>query len=289
MTHTLKAALWMVGAISGFTSMAVAGRELAGDLNTLEIMLYRSIIGVVVVVAVAGMNKRLGEVSTQNLGWHLLRNVSHFTGQNLWLYGVATIPLAQVFALEFTSPLWVIALSPLVLGERLTKVGVIAAALGFIGILIVTRPSPDSYHPGLLASAVAAIGFAGSAVFTRRLTRTASITCILFWLTLMQGVFGLVLTGYDGHITIPSAASWPWVILVSVAGLGAHFCLTKALSIAPATVVMPLDFTRLPIIIVIGALLYNEAVDPFVIVGAALIFAANFYNIRHETRSGAGK
>lgn len=284
MNPTLNAALWMTGAVVSFTAMAVAGRAVSLDLDTFEIMLYRSLIGLAIVLIVAGAVGTLRQVNTQNMGWHGLRNLFHFTGQNLWFYAITVIPLAQVFALEFTSPLWVIVLSAIILGERLTLTRGVAALVGFIGILVVTRPSPDSLHIGQVMAALAAIGFAGSAVCTRRLTYTASITCILFWLTVMQAGLGLVTAGFDGDIALPAASSWPWVVVIAVCGLCAHFCLTTALSKAPATVVMPMDFTRLPVIALVGMVLYAEVVDPFVVLGAAIIFAANYFNIWSETR-----
>lgn len=121
-------------------------------------------------------------------------------------------------------------------------------------------------------------------MFTRRLTRTASTACILFWLTVMQAVFGLVCAGIDGDIALPGLATWPWVVLIAIAGLVAHFCLTTALGLAPAPVVMPIDFARLPLVAVVGMLVYAEALDPFVFLGAAIIFGANYFNILRETR-----
>lgn len=279
-----RAAIWMIGAIVSFTSMAVAGRSLASELDTFEIMLYRSLIGVVIVVLISRMTGTLGQINRENMGLHLIRNISHFTGQNLWFFALTVIPLAQVFALEFTSPVWAIFLAVIVLGEKLTKTRLLTAGLGFVGILVITRPWAASLSPGVIAAALAAIGFAGSAVFTRLLTRTQSITCILFWLTVMQSVFGLVAAGYDGDIAVPSTDSIPWIILISVAGLVAHFSLTKALSLAPAAIVMPVDFTRLPLIAVVGILLYNEPLEPAIILGAAIILAANYFNILAETR-----
>lgn len=285
MTDTLKAVFWMGGSIVSFTTMAVAGRAVSLDLDTFEIMFYRSVIGALILVIVLGATGRMGQVNTRNFGLHVVRNISHFAGQNCWFYAVATIPLAQVFALEFTSPLWVIVLSPLVLGERLTPSRAVAAGVGFLGILIVTRPSAETLDPGIFAAAGAAVGFAGSAVFTRRLTRTATTPCILFWLTTMQAVFGLICAGIDGDIALPAAESWPLVSLIAVAGLVAHFCLTTALGLAPAPVVMPIDFTRLPLVALVGMLVYGEVLDPYVFLGAAIIFGANYFNILRETRT----
>lgn len=280
MHPTLLAALWMSGAIIAFTCMAIAGRAAALDLDTFEIMLYRSVFGLIIVLIVARIMGTLGDINRQQLPLHFMRNIAHFAGQNLWFLAITVIPLAQVFALEFTTPVWVILLSPLLLQERISKIGAVAALMGFLGILIVARPGMTPINIGLVCAALCAIGFAFSAIFTRKLTRTQSITCILFYLTAMQAIFGLVCAGIDGDIALPTMATLPWVLLIGLAGLTAHFCLTTALSLAPATVVMPIDFTRLPIIAVVGFILYSEAVDIWVIVGGITIFAANYINIR---------
>ncbi len=281
----LRAALWMIGAIVSFTSMAVAGRNLSSTLDTFEIMLYRSVLGVVVVVAVAAASGTIGQINRQSFRIHLIRNISHFAGQNLWFYAIAVIPLAQVFALEFTSPIWAVFLAVFVLGERLTKIGLTTAAIGFVGVLIITRPWNAGLSIGVVAAALAAIGFAGSAVFTRLLTRTQTITCIMFWLTVMQTVFGLICAGYDGDIARPTMSGLPWLLLVSLGGLVAHFCLTKALTLAPAAVIMPVDFTRLPVVAVVAMILYDEPLEAVVLIGAVIIFAANYMNITSQTRA----
>ncbi len=281
----VKAAFWMMGAIASFSSMAIAGRELGAEHDTFEIMMYRSLIGLCIVLAVGGALGRLGEINTRLFHLHLVRNIFHFSGQNLWFYAVTVIPLAQVFALEFTSPLWVTLFAPLILGERLTRVRMTAAMLGFIGILIIARPGAGEVNLGVLTGAAAAIGFAGAILFTKLLTRTATITCILFWLTAQQVVFGIVCAGWDGDVALPSATSAPWLVVVGCAGLMAHLCMTNALKIAPATVVVPFDFLRLPLIAVVGLVFYGEGIDVFIVLGAVLIFAANFINVRHETRN----
>jgi len=280
----LRAGLWMMGAVLSFSSMAVAGRVVSFELDTFEIMMYRSVVGFVLVLGVARLTGHSRSITTRSPGLHLVRNLSHFTGQNLWFYAITMIPLAQVFALEFTSPLWVLVLSPLVLGERMTRVRALAAMIGFTGILIVARPSPETINAGTLAAAGAAIGFAGSILATKRLTRTETLTCILFWMTATQIVFGVVCAGLDGDIALPSPASVPWLIVIGCAGLMAHVCLTTALSIAPATVITPVDFLRLPLIAVIGLIVYGEAIDAFVMIGAAIIFGANYLNLWFETR-----
>lgn len=285
LSPTLQGALWMIGTIASFSSMAVAGREVSTELDTFEIMMYRSAVGVLIVVGMALATGTIGEVKRDKLGLHVLRNAAHFSGQNLWFYAVTAIPLAQVFALEFTTPLWVIVLSPLLLGERVTLMRGVAAVMGFVGILIVARPGSLGLEAGVLAAAGCAIFFALSIILTKQLTRTQSITCILFYLTTLQLIFGVLTAGYDGDIAVPTLRALPFVILIGLAGLLAHFCMTKALSLAPATVVIPIDFVRLPAIAIVGMLLYQEQIDIWVFIGAVIIFTGNYLNIWSETRS----
>ncbi len=284
MSNNLKAALWMLGAIASFSAMAVAGRAVSHALDTFEIMTYRSLVGIVVLWVILTLNGQWRQVTRRSLGTHVIRNAAHFTGQNLWFYAVTAIPLAQVFALEFTSPIWVVLLSPLILGEPLTRLRLMSVLAGFMGILIVARPSPDTISPGLIAAASSAVFFALSVMYTRLLTRTETVLCIMFWLTLMQAVFGIIFSAWDGDMVAPSAQTLPWLVLIGFAGLLAHYCLTSALAIAPVTVVVPIDFVRLPTIAIVGMLLYGEALDAWVFVGAAVIFAANYANIWYANR-----
>ncbi len=284
MNPVLKAAVWMLGAIASFSTMAVAGREVSFALDTFEIMLFRSAVGVIIVAFAAIAFGTWRQINREQFSLHFLRNIMHFIGQNLWFYAVTVIPLAQVFALEFTSPIWVILLSPLILGERITLVRAVAALMGFLGVLVVTRPDMAGVNAGVTMAASSAIFFAFTIIFTKRLTRTQSITCILFYLTVLQLGFGLVTAGYDGDIALPNTETLPWLVLIGVAGLLAHFCITNALAIAPATVVVPIDFVRLPVIAIIGMLVYGEALDLWVLLGAGIIFAGNYLNIWSETR-----
>lgn len=279
MSQILKGAAWMTGAICAFTSMAVAGREINFAHDTFEIMLFRSLVGITIVCFAVLVTGRGHEIKSDRLRLHFLRNICHFAGQNLWFFAVPLIPLAQLFAFEFTTPIWVLLLSPLLIGERLTAIGILAAVLGFVGVLMVAQPGSTELSWGVGAAASCAIFFALTAIFTRKLTQDQSILCILFYLTVMQAVFGLIAAGYDGGITLPTTETLPWLILIGIAGLVAHFCLTNALAIAPATVIMPIDFVRLPVIAVIGMLFYNEPFSLMIIGGAVLIFGANYLNI----------
>ncbi len=274
----------MAGVIVSFTSMAVAGRQISTTHDTFELMTYRSMIGFIIIVTILSLSQRWNEISTLYLRTHLLRNVVHFSGQNLWFFAIATIPLAQVFALEFTSPLWVMILAPIMLGEPLTRVKVIASLCGFIGILIVVRPTVTAINPGLIAATACALFFALTYIFSRRLLTFESVLGIMFWMTLLQLIMGIVTVSIDGNVTLPTPTTLPWLVVIGCAGLIAHICICRALELAPTTVVVPFEFARLPVIFVVGWILYGEQIDYAVALGAIIIFGAIYLNVWSGTR-----
>jgi drug/metabolite transporter (DMT)-like permease len=281
-SQPLKAAFWMIGAMVSFSLMAISGRELAPELNTFEIMFFRSLIGLLLVVSIGALSGTLHQIKTDRLGLHMLRNTAHFTGQNLWFLAVAFIPFSQLFALEFSTPLWVALLAPMFLGEALTRRRLLSVCIGFSGVLIVARPDFSQLNPAILAAMACAICFACSLMTTKKLTIDQSTTCILFWLTLMQLGMGGVAVTLTGSVSAPRGIDYIWVTTVGICGLTAHFCITKALALAPAIVVIPLDFLRLPLISLIGFLAYNEAFEWAVVFGALLIFTAVLINLQAE-------
>ena len=279
----LGAAVWMIGTIISFTLMAIAGRAILIEINTFELMLYRSVIGLMIVSAfIAASPRGFAQLRTGIFGQHLLRNTIHYAGQNLWFYGIATIPLAQLVALEFTNPLWVALLAPAILGENLSRQRLFIVFVGFIGVLIVARPGLEPLKLGHLAAILAAVGFALTNIATRKISRRDSVLAILFWMTLLQSVFSLFLA-MPGGIPWPATSMWPWLVIMGFTGLSAHYCLGKALSMAPATIVAPMDFFRLPISALVGMSLYQEPLMATVFIGGAVILLANYLNLKNKT------
>jgi drug/metabolite transporter (DMT)-like permease len=168
----------------------------------------------------------------------------------------------------------------MVLGEAMNRTRAVTVLLGFIGILIVARPGFSPLGVGHLAAVTAAIGFAGTVLATKLLSRTETVWTILFWMTWMQALFGLVCAGIDGDIALPPMADVMWVAVIGLGGLTAHLSITSALQCAPASIVAPMDFARLPIIAVVGMVLYDEPLEVAVFVGAAFILTGNLLNIR---------
>lgn len=272
----------MLGAVASFSAMAVAGREISVEMNTFELMMYRSAIGFGLILLIIARSPRgFSQIQTSNMGLHFKRNVFHFAGQNLWFYGIAVLPFSQLVSLEFTNPIWVAILAPFFLNEAMTKIKIFAAIIGFIGVLIVAQPGVEPFNLGHAAGLGAALFFALNVIYTKQISHLETVFSVIFWMTLIQFAFALVLSLPNG-IPVPSGIGVIWIIVVAICGLTAHLCLTTALSLAPATIVAPMDFIRLPVVTILGLILYGEELKQAVIIGAAIIIIGNLINIRAE-------
>jgi len=280
----LRAALWMAGTLAMISLLAVAGREAMRALPTMDMIFYRSWLALPVVVLIAlATGQGLHVLGTRRLGMHAWRNAAHLAGQFTWFWAITQIPLAEVFALEFTTPLWVALLAPLILRERMTLPRIAAVVLGFLGALVVIRPVGMAISMGTASAMACAVAYAFSYIAIKQLTRTERAITILFWLSLFQGLYATALT--FGRLTWPDPATWGWLVVVSLSGLAAHYCIARAFALADATIVTPMDYLRVPLIAFVGWLVYAEALDPFVLLGGAVIAAANIVNLLAERRS----
>ena len=261
--------------------MAVAARELSADLGTFQILAIRSLIGFLVIAVILSQTG-WQQISLRNLNVHILRNLAHFCGQFGWFYAIAFIPLVAVFAIEFTVPIWTALFAAILLAERLSAVRLLAIVLGILGVLIILRPGLAVVHPAALAMLGGAVAYGLSHVLTKKLSGQDSSLCILFYMTLIQLPMGLLPAAFAW--TTPTATHWPWLILVGVSGLTAHYCMVRALSLADAMLVVPMDFLRLPLIALVGYAFYGEHIDGYLAMGAGLIIAANLINVLWERK-----
>jgi len=283
----LRAAFWMAGTLAMISLLAVAGREAMRTLPTMDMIFYRSWMSLPVVVLLAlASGQSLTFVKTRRLGLHAWRNAAHLAGQFTWFWAITQISLAEVFALEFTTPLWVALLAPLILRERMTLPRLAAVVVRCIGAEIVFRPVRMSISMGTASAMACAVAYAFSYIAIKQLTRTESALTILFWLSLFQGLYTTVLT--FGTLSWPTSTAWGWLVVVSLAGLAAHYCIARAFALADATIVTPMDYLRVPLIAFVGWLVYLEPLDPFVLIGGAVIAAANIVNLLAERRVPAG-
>lgn len=287
--NLIKAAAWMGLALLSFTLMAVAGRAIQVTMSTFELMFWRSILGFGIIGALAlslgrGPRGALAMVWPKKPKLHALRASVHYGGQVLWFYGLMLIPLAELVAIEFTSPVWVAVLAPFFLGERLTLRRAGVAILGLIGVAVITQPGMQALELGHMAAIGCALFFALNLIATRAIMRHDTVVCVLFWMTVFQTLFSAPLAMIWGGLHWPDPALWPWVAVLAVTGLTAHFALTSALGLAPATSVAPMEFLRVPLMALVGVWLYSETLEPALIQGSAIILLANWINLR-KTRA----
>ncbi|MEZ9157119.1 DMT family transporter [Vibrio lentus] len=263
----------MVGALMSFSLMAIGARELSGNISTYQVLLVRSVIGLCIVSFLIFASKKKELFSTNRLPLHSLRNVFHFGGQFGWFVGIGLLPLSEVFALEFTVPLWTALLASLFLGESLTLKKMSAIALGLLGVVVIVQPTQDVISVGAIIVLCAAFCYAVAHTSTKSLASTEAPLTILFYMCLIQLPIGLVLSWQTWKM--PSALESAWLLLVALSALSAHYCLTKAMKNAEVTLVMILDFFRLPAIAVVGILLYDEPLTPALIIGGVVMLFGN--------------
>ena len=279
-SNPMKAIAWMMGALASFLVMAVSVRELSSGMHAFEMLFIRSAIGVAILAAVLSF-KGWSQIRTRHLSVHLGRNVIHFAGQSLWIAGIALLPLATVAAIEFTTPIWGIFLAVLFLGERMNRGRWTSLAFGIFGILVILRPGLEVVSLGALLMLGCTFCFGATNAFTKWLTRSDTPLAIVFYMVLMQTVIGALATFF---VWTPIATGdWPFLILLGLTGVSAHFALTHAFAAADAAFIMPFEFLRLPFVALVGFLVYSEDIEAAVLIGAVLIFAGNYTSLRQET------
>jgi drug/metabolite transporter (DMT)-like permease len=285
MNNSLKGSLWMVGGVFSLTLMAISGKEISLQIDTFEILFFRSVIGILIVLVVFATKGLFHEINFKQIGTHLKRNIAHFTGQNLWLYALGSITLAEVTSLEFTMPIWIVIFSFFMLNENLNKLRIISIFIGFIGVLIIIRPNIEIINLGVVGAGFSAVAFALTNIYTRKLTKTESTLTIIFFLTSIQLIFGFVTSFIDGKLDLPSSETIPWIVVLGIGGLVAHYCITTALTYAAPSVVAPIDLFRLPLVVLIGIIFYSESGDVYIYVGSLLIVLANWLNIKKANKN----
>jgi drug/metabolite transporter (DMT)-like permease len=273
-----KAALWMSGWLALTVVMAIAGREATRELNVFQLMEMRSLLGLLLLYPLIHLNGGLAIVRTTRLLQHVARNLVHYGAQLGWFFALTLIPIGQVVAIEFTMPIWTAILAAVFLGERMTIPKVAAIVLGLVGVLVIVRPAAGEINPGQMIALAAAAGFGISIVLVKFLTRTEVTLAIIFWMLVVQSVAGLVPTLYVW--VWPSAYSWGWIVVIAICGTFSHFCLARAILYADATIVVPMDFLRVPLTAAAGWLIYAERLDVLTFLGAALILTGNLLNLR---------
>jgi drug/metabolite transporter (DMT)-like permease len=271
----------MIGTLVSFSTMVIAVRELTDTINSFEIVFLRTSVALTIMLVIVSI-RGWKTITTEHLRLHIFRNSIHYLGNLTWIMGVSLIPLAQVFALEFSIPIWVAIFAVLFLKEKLTIGKITAIISGFLGVLVILRPGLIIIDQGSLSVLCAAFCFAIANVITKSLSKTDKPLTILLLMFIMQLPISAI--GAYFFWTSPVWADCPWILLVGTMSLTAHYCMTRAITLADITVVIPIDFIRMPIIAIIGFYLYSEPFSIWIFLGAVLIFSGNYFNIYHEQK-----
>lgn len=286
--------LWMSAALASFCILAVGARELTEALSIAQSLTIRSAIGLLILSAIylfraryinkAGHNQPVNE-RVKTLKLHLFRNTFHFLAQYGWFFGIASLPLAEVFALEFTVPIWTLLIASIFLNEKATVHKLIAIFLGTIGVLIIVQPGYAIIDGAAMVVLGSAVCFALSHTSTKSLAKVESPLTILLFMCLIQLPIGLALA--VSTWLWPEPEQWLWLWVIGVSALSAHYCLAKAMQFAEVTTIITLDFFRLPLIGIIGVLLYNEAFELPLLIGAGVMLVGNLIGVRGMKASSA--
>jgi drug/metabolite transporter (DMT)-like permease len=226
-------------------------------------------------------------LSTKRITLHVMRNTVHFGSQFLWAMGLTLLPLATVFALEFTMPAYTALLAAVFLGEHLAPGRVGVVIFGFLGVLVILRPGLEAFQPAALLVLGAAFGYAVSLTQTKALTSTETTFSILLWMNVVQLPLAMLGSDPRSYVALGAADLLP-AGAVALSGLASHFCLAQAFRSGDASLVVPLDFMRIPLIALVGWWLYGETLDAYVFAGAGLIVLGVMWNLRAETKPKTG-
>jgi drug/metabolite transporter (DMT)-like permease len=282
--NIVRVVLWMTGTLLAFSIMAVSIRLLAGRLTVFEILTVRSFGALAILLTLLAINPGLRpQARTKRIPMHFFRSAVHFAGQYCWATALTLLPFATVFALEFTLPVWVLILAVAVLGEKLTSGRIVVIVLGFIGCLVILRPGLIAFQPASILVLLCSFFYAVFNVATKQMTSTETTFGIVFWMNLLQ--FPMALAGSD-PLFVLRLEPWQFVPMagVGISGLAAHYCMARAFRYGDASLVIPLDFLRVPLIALVGYLFFGESVDALVFVGAAIILSGILWNLRQEAR-----
>ncbi|HMN81312.1 MAG TPA: DMT family transporter [Burkholderiaceae bacterium] len=279
------AAPWMAGWLSLMVILAVAGREATGELPVFEVMEIRSLIGLLMLLPMIRASGGRESLRSRRLPLHIVRNAFHYSAQLGWFFALTMIPLSQLVAIEFTMPIWTALLAAGFLGERLNVWKIAAVVFGLIGVALIVRPSTAGANIGQLIALAAAVGFAISLTMTKSLTGTENPAGIIFWMLLLQSAIGLLpaLAVWKW----PSPAVWGWLLVIAFCGTYSHYCMARAMRHADATVVVPMDFLRVPLTALAGWLVYAERIDLLTVLGTLMILGGNLLNLPGARRRPA--
>ena len=281
--RTLIGIGWMVLTTMLFVCVTVIVRHLGSDIPASQAAFLRYGLGLVLILPAFRPLVR-GLPGRALMGRFVLRGVLHGGAVLLWFYAMARIPIAEVTALGYTSPIFVTIGAALVFGEILHMRRIMAVLAGFAGVILILRPGFAEVSDGHLAMLGTAPFFAASYLMAKGLTREASASVIVAMLSLFCTL--ALLPAALLHWRAPSLEEVAWLGLTAAFATAGHYTLTRAFEAAPLTVTQPLTFLQLVFAVILGMILFGEPLEPFVILGGAVVVGSVTY-ISHREAAAA--
>lgn len=267
----MNSKLWMLLSVFAFCFVAIGVKQVSTDISPFQIIFFRALIGLISLLILLPKKTIIGSFS--NIKQHLFRNIFHLIAQYGWVIGIVYLSLAEVTAIEFTTPIWILILASLFLKEKITAKKTISILLGFIGVLIIIKPGIEIISYNSIIVLLSAVCFAIAHTATKKLVKTNSASDVVFIMCLTQAPISLACAYPNWNW--PNSIDYFWLILIGLSGIAAHFSMAKALKEEDISSLITIDYLRLPIVTIAGILLYNETFDTAIIIGGTFIFLGN--------------
>lgn len=264
-----------------FALMAVVIRLASKTQHPFEIAFFRNLFGLMFTLPLL-VRHGPGLFKTQKLPLYLLRCAIGTIGMMAGFWAIVNLPLAQAVALSYSTPIFVTIGAVLVLGEVVRARRWIAVLIGFIGVIILLHPSPDSFNAASLVALLAAVMSASVAISIKFLTRTERPDAIVLYTTLLWVPMSLVPALMVWQW--PSGITWLWLVLAGLFGTVAHLCWTRALHLGEASMLTPISFLQVLIVGIFGWWLFDEAIDGYTVIGALIVFTSSVFIAYRENR-----
>lgn len=265
------------------SGMQASIRYLGRDLHAVEIVFFRSLIGSMLLLPLL-INRGLRALSTKRPGLHLLRGLIGAVSMVTWYYGLTRVPIAEATVLSFIGIVFGVLASMVFLGEPLSMRRLMAMLLSLVGMMVMLRPGFANIDIGVWAVLFSALTWGLGLVTVKVLSRTESSVTIVAWASIL-----LTILSFFPVLKVwiwPTSLQFAWLLLIGISGTLGHLALTRALSLADASQVLPLDCTRLLWALLIGILIFSEYPDVYTMVGSLLIVVAIVYIVRQPLGSG---
>jgi drug/metabolite transporter (DMT)-like permease len=277
------AALVSAGSLT-LVAMATLVKHLGNDLPAMEILFFRSAIGFLFVLPLF-VRDPLEPFRTKRPGMHLVRGAIGAIGNACFFWTITSMLLADAMALQFSRPLFMIPLAVLLLGESQGLRRTVVAMIGFLGILLYARPFTGGFEPDALVGALGALAGGLVVICIKRLATTEPTRVIMFYYAFWNTVFALVPAAL--FWVTPSLPQLALLVVVGFLGIAGQSMITHGLTMGEATVLVPLDYSRIVYSAVLGYLLFGEMPGPWSFAGMALIVACSLYLVLTERRRTA--